>query len=969
MSPTWLESLGTWSCSRPAALLLALLVVPYLWWWKNSRLDLPTSRRPWALTIRLVILGLLVLAVSGLRLNLPRDRLSVIFLLDSSASISPGGQARARQMVRNYLERPHPQVDCGVILFAADAYLEADPLLPPAPLAFSTLIDPAGTDLARAIELGLAAFPPYASRRLVIISDGNQTRGDALSEAGMAAAQGVEIWTREMESTHGPEVWVESIDLPLSAASQAPFDIRVMVGSRVRGKAMLHFSVNGLALGSRQVELHPGRNVFFIPQRISEGGRYLYQVMVECPEDTIAVNNRAQNMVVVQGRPRLLHLGNRPADQSPLVGALRAQGLTVDAAAAMAMPVSLADLSRYQAVILNDVPAYALSAAQLAMLRSFVQDLGGGLAMVGGENGFGAGGYYHTPVEEVLPVSMDIRHRRQLPSVALVICIDKSGSMASTEHDVQKVILAREAALVTLELLGDNDLLGVLGFDSAAKWVAPLQFAANKDKIASQVATLRAGGGTDMYPALLEACTALNSSSAVLKHIIVLSDGNTEPGDFDSILRQVKQKKITLSAVALGQDADIPFMDRLARGGDGRLYITNDLGALPRIFTRDTMLASRSALREFPFRARPGNPHPVTRGIALEGAPELRGYVVTSPKSRATIALQAPGGDPLLACWRSGLGKSLAFTSDEGHRWAGAWTGWKGFSPLWSQGLRWVLPDVGRSPFISSISFAADWGTLVVEERTEAATTSSGVLRARGTDPAGRPISVTLLQTASNRFEGHFPAAASGYYMFSLADEAGNPLPGSGFGASRPSPAEYRSFGTNNYLLHRLAEETGGRVMSAADDPFIPSRRRARVPREAWPILVALALALFPLDIALRRVFLPEDWLTRLRKRWGRYRRHIPPAGSPTLTRLGAVKRGVREQAQRHQAVPGETLIDLMKKQKASTRPEPTMAPLTREAPPAPPSPASPADTGGVADGLSTMERLKKARREGRDSR
>jgi uncharacterized membrane protein len=869
---------------RPSALWLLLLVIPVVLASARSRARLPRPRHRLALAVRLAGIVLLVLALGGLRWITRSDRLSVMFVIDRSLSVSASGRAWSADYVRQALSARRPGDTVGVVVFGRDAAIDVESAERSSVGAPSAVIDADGTDISRALSLAEAAFPQDQARRIVLLSDGAETHGDAQAEAGSAAERGVSIWTACPPRSEGREVLVDRVEAPAVPRKDEPFELRVTVKSSGATAAALLVKRNGIDVGRVPLTLHHGDNVFFVPQTLHEAGVYDWQVTVEAEGDTEPGNNTSSAVAAVEGPPRVLYLVGDDAQPGYVPAMLAAQGLAVDVATARHLPTSLVELERYASVVLANVSALAVSDRQMSLLASYVKDLGGGLVMIGGPDGFGAGGWYRTPVEDVLPVRMDIRKRKSLPTVGLALVIDKSGSMADMAGGLEKMALARESAIATLEMLGPYDWIGVIAFDEAAKWVVEMQPAKDPRAIAAQVASLRAGGGTALYPGLLEAYGALLEVKAPVRHAIVLSDGATAPGDFDGLLAKMRAAHITVSTVAIGQDADRPFMQKLARSGGGAAYYTDNASLLPRIITRDAVLSSHSALVEEPFIPRGGDPHPITRGLGGK-VPALLGYDMTTAREHASVPLLTPQGDPLLAAWRSGLGKSVAFTSDDGRRWSGRWSGWSAAPGLFSQAVRWTISELEGGAI--RLRARVDGATLRVTAETGPGESLEGVVL----DGEGKRHPLALEQTGPGRFEGQLASAGPGGYMVRVRDPRNGDARKAGVVVSY-SP-ELRRLEPDRFLLGRIAALSGGREQPSPSAVFAPPSEPVRVGRDGWPLLVLIAAALFPLDVALRRVFLPAGWWARM---WTRSGQAVVESARGAQT-LGALKAARRPRA------------------------------------------------------------------------
>jgi Ca-activated chloride channel homolog len=524
------------------------------------------------------------------------------------------------------------------------------------------------------------------------------------------------------------------------------------------------------------------------------------------------------------------------------------------------MPDGLADLQNYELVILSNVPATALTQRQMEIARTYVQDLGGGLMMLGGEQSFGLGGYYKSVLEEVLPVRSDFEKEKEKPSLAMVLVIDKSGSMGG-----EKIELAKEAAKSAAELLGGSDKLGVIAFEGDSFWISEMQSASNKGRIIDDISRLEAGGGTNMYPAMEEAFAALQAAVAKLKHVIILSDGISAPGDFEGIANDMATSRITISTVGVGSGADEQLLEEIARIGQGRYYFTADPTSIPQIFAKETVAASKSAIDEQPFLPQVVRPSQTLADIDFEAAPFLLGYVMTRVKPTSELILATEKGDPLLAWWRYGLGMTVAFTSDAKSRWAAEWLSWPGYGKFWAQLVRHAMRKSETKGVLVEVKQQGRSATVTVDAVDAAgrylnqAETELTVI-----DPQLRNRKLPMIQTAPGRYMARFDTPQPGAYHLELAPKS------QGTVAYRQSRGlmvgyadELRLRPTNETLLKSLAQVTGGAHAPAPSDVFAETDRTAERTTPLWPYLLMTAASLLVLDVALRRIDfnLLADWL------------------------------------------------------------------------------------------------------------
>jgi hypothetical protein len=442
--------------------------------------------------------------------------------------------------------------------------------------------------------------------------------------------------------------------------------------------------------------------------------------------------------------------------------------------------------------------------------------------------------------------------------------------MATGDEKVTKLDLAKEAAHLVVDLLDDRNEVGVMSWDTEFIWDAPVRSAKDKAAIHHAIATIKAGGGTDGYPALKESYAVLFERPALLKHVIFLSDGQMTRGDFAGLIRRMAKDKITVSSVAIGKDADVQLMFDIAKWGRGRFYYTEDTQTIPRIFTLETQLASKASLIEQPFRPIvSSSSHEVLQDIDWKNAPPLGGYVATTLKGSAEQLLMTHQEDPLLATWRYGLGRAAAFTSDAKAKWGVLWLRWGAFNKFWGQLTRWTLRTGSRSDTVATVERRDGAGEMTVEavdsrgEFINFLEAQVGVVA-----PDKQRSVVELEQVAPGRYRGRFPAGEEGVYLIGLAQRRGEQMIGSQLaGLVVPYAREFRDLGVDETLLRELAELTGGGVLAQPKDTFLQARRRSRLSVELWPWLVGCVAVLLLPEIGLRRI--GPGLLAGLRRRLG----------------------------------------------------------------------------------------------------
>jgi uncharacterized membrane protein/uncharacterized protein YegL len=964
----------------------------------GARRRLGSGRRRAALLVRSLLLAALVLAFAGFQLVLPVDRLATVFVLDLSDSVGEAGRDDSLQFVRDSLkEMPEGDV-AGIVAFGKEALVERLPSdLQEVDRVRSTPVTGA-TDIGEALRLATALFPDDAQKRIVLLSDGNDTTGAGQMEAALAAARGVQVETRVVGLDGRDEVLVERLTTPSTSRIGEEFDAAADIRSTVAQPATIRLFADGALLETKRVELVAGLNRVAFRVRPNEANLHVFRVVVEAAQDTFSQNNRADSSTIVKGEPRILMLRGDEKVSAELIEALELEQQEVDSIVPEALPNNISGLLDYDSIVLVDVPRIRLSDRQLQLLQSYVKDVGRGLVMIGGSRSFGAGGYQKTPLEESLPVDMGVRDREKQPDVALVVVIDKSGSMDACHCNtfegggggsgiggVRKVDIGKEAIMRAAAAMSAQDELGVVAFDESAHWVvrtAPLGTLGN---IQGAIAGINPVGNTNIFAGLEQAVGSLEEARATRRHIILLTDGWSSSGQYKDILARMKAAGITLSTVGAGGGSN-PFLEGLAKDGGGRFYDATNPSSIPDIFLKETQQVAGQQIIEETFFPIQTSDSPILRGI--EGLPQLLGYNGTTAKPAANTVLVTARDDPLLAQWQYGLGRSVAWTSDSTAKWARNWLAWGGFSRFFSQLVSWTFP--GEESGGIEATFVSDGSTTKLRVQsvdTDGSPRDFYSTSAVVVGPDFEPILADLVQVAPGIYEKELGEVEPGAYAVRITQSRpGDPALGRTVGIVAPTAAEYRLLGTNQPFLATLRAATGGRAIETPLEPWVHDLATTASFTQLWPLLLVLALLLWPLDIALRRVSLGRRELADAR-RWVGERRWRRVAARPVAVddmfaargrAAGAGARAAMLRGDTPQQAPlagpgaGVSTPPAIRPVVSSTPGQalpgpgrPQVAPPAAGPTPGRPEPAAPAATVAPAEG-DTLARLREAKKRAR---
>ncbi len=1008
---------------RPGWLvLLPILGFLVYYWSKKSLSGLGRWRRRLAITARFAVLSLIVLALAEPQIVWRNDRLTTLYAVDLSQSVPRDKIEPMLNFVRqSTLEHRQAEDLAGMVVFSKNARVE----VPPAPseirfLGVESSLDTDNTDLAGALKLAMGSFPEDSARRIVVISDGNQNRGNAFEQALQAKAQGIQIDVLPVNYNYDnqQEVLVEKVSLPSDVKVGETVNLNVVLRATAPAKGQLQVfqsdSKGGRtpATGNEQpipVDLPRGVSVFTLKQVITEASFYRF-VAEFIPDrntaDSRAVNNIAEGFTHARGAAKVLLIESKRGEHASLIKALREKKIEVDTLLAPTidgggdvggdqLPTDIGQLQPYDAVILGNVPKDSFSANQIALLEKNVHDMGAGLVMLGGSSSFGAGGWRNTPVEKALPVDMEIKSMKVTGKGALVMIMHAS---EIAEGNYWQKVVAQEA----LKTLSPMDMAGMLHWQGTESWLFTLRnIEGNRDIMLRAIDRMTPGDMPDFDPSLIMAAKALGATDAASRLIIVISDGDPTPPSARAIaaLKQAKVQVTSVLTAAHGNDVQgLRTMQDLATQTKGRFYNVTSPRALPRIYQKETRMISRPLIFE---RGQPWAPVLAGSTEPIQGLPNsypgITGLVLTSLKENELVEcpLQSPEPkgqvNPLLAHWNYGLGRSVAFTSDAGFKWTTGWQNWDHYAAFWSQVIRWSMRPTDNGNLSMTLR-REDGKVKVLVDALDKRQQFLNFLQIQGAvvrpdsavnspDKNPKENQLQLVQTAPGRYEATIEnAEARGNYFVSLAYKGPDGSKGIvSSGVSVPYSEEYKELRSNQDELESLARITGGSVYdwkTKNDVIDLPATVKNNNPfrrdemtkpasgyQDIWPQLLAAAAFVFLTDVGVRR--LAPDFSAILAK----LRKPQPANSNQTdagahLGRLKATKDQARQgQPQRQDSGSSEDFAGRLARQAESRLSESSAKPDSSSASVASATPQP--TTQKPAESFSYTERLLAAKRKG----
>jgi Mg-chelatase subunit ChlD len=848
-------------------LLVPLLGITGIWFgWRRRRFSKV------ALGLRLLVVALLAIGLAEPMLASGSGAGGAVFVVDRSDSIGEAARDTADRWLQDTLAAAPADRRAALVAFGSQPVLAAPPQLAGsfgdvtstiAPIS----IDASFTDIGSA--LGLArALPLSGGRRVVLLSDGGENVGQALDQAAQAAQEGVPIDVVAIPGVSSEDLRVDGVSAPTSAWEGEPITVLAGVESSHSGQGKTDLLVDGKVWATQETNLPEGlSSQAFTVDNLPPGFHELdVRVSGDAQADQRADDNQAPHGIVVRNRPRILLVVPDGADPGVMKGILERGGSDVTVTAPADVPSRISELGAWDGFVLDNVPATALTFDQVAGLREVTRSLGRGLVVIGGTSSYGPGGYAGSPLEDALPVTVKVTDGRERQRVALLLIMDKSGSMGYDPLGGKgKIEMAKEAARLAERALSQGDQVGLLVFNDRQEWVVPMTTIgdeASRQDIERKIEAIEPDGGTEILPALSVGIDAIRNAEADARHVILLSDGKSRTGTRESyqrLLDDALSDRMTLSTIAIGEDADTDLLNFLADEGGGRYHFTSTDEEIPQVTLEEARSAGSQSIIRGAFRPIQTAPSPILAGIDPNSLPDLAGYDFAEAKPDAQVILTSDREDPVLAKWQYGLGRVVAWTADDGSDLAAPWALWDGFDMFWAAAVRWALPDPERRPLtvsthregtdvVLTVTAAGDSGDFADSVPTFATVTSA----------SGEPLAASeLTQTAPGEYSLRLPSPSPGAYAVEVRQERDTGPLTEVAGITVPPSPESLPATNGASLLASLAARTGGRVLSldapgSVWDAPAPGGNPLREHRAVWYYPVGLALILFVFDIASR---------------------------------------------------------------------------------------------------------------------
>ncbi|MBR4759638.1 MAG: VWA domain-containing protein, partial [Lachnospiraceae bacterium] len=748
---------------RRICILIALLLViaDLLLFVKRKRYHGKTAYVMAGLTVLLLLLALFDLHLPGRQTGQ-----ATIFLADLSDS-NAGNLQQMETYLKDCIDKKPANDFYALVTFGEDT--QVDQFLTKNDFFAGMQTSPAAhaTDMEAAVSTGISMLPEGSAGRLVLLTDARQNRGDIRNMTPAITAGGIELCGLFFETETGNDCYIADAKMPTSLHPGDAYRLDVSVESNYDTPARIEISSGSRVISQKEVQLSKGSNSFVFAMQVSGEESESFQISVHAQGDTCDKNDTYHAYADVRQREKLLVVAGEEGTNAELEKVLTGGGVDYDTVSAKNMPDDLTSLLAYRAVLLDNVYIGKLPAGFLEQLKTYVRDYGCGLIACGGEDSFALGGYRDSVLEEVLPVDMEPRGIDSSPPIAMIMVIDHSGSMSASDNGrITRLDLAVEAASRAVDNFSSKDYVGVVTFDDRPTWQVPVVQVKDKQAIKDSIQSVAEGGGTMIFPALEEATKGILECPAEMKHILLLTDGQGETTNFTAVTNVLKQNNVTLSTVAVGDDADTRLLASLANDCGGRAYLSDAQQDIPRIFAKEVFMSGESYLQNGDFSLKVNTSDELAKGLFEEGWPMISGYVASTPKNGATQVLTSDKDDPILTVWQYGLGRTIAWNTDARGVWSGGFSGQEDYAGLWrricdySFGMETVAGD-----HVEVVKDSISGRNVAVY--TAAEYTDGSAVTGLYTDPDGKQGELTFAAKKPGEFEAQLPENEPGIYHIS----------------------------------------------------------------------------------------------------------------------------------------------------------------------------------------------------------
>jgi len=808
------------------------------------------------LAVRIVGTLLVLLALFGVSINRRDTANTTIFLVDVSNS-NAQNLSDMETYLKDTLHRMPPDNQYGIVTFGKNSLVEQFLTKENRFSQIMSLPDKTATNFEDALLRAMTMIPKNGAGRIVLLTDGKETKGSLVNTASALLSGQIELLAMLYEAGQGQDAYIEKVEMPGYLYQGDAYSMTVTVESNYETDAKLQIWMGTMQTQSYDVYLNRGTNQFKFSQEVTGESVENFEVRVEAVGDTCAENNSYHAYAVVDSAPRILVISGMKEDSTQYGNLLQSANCNYNIVSAINAPATLEELLEYKSIVLENVYLTDLPDGFLENIETYVKDYGCGLVCLGGEESYALGGYRESVLETVLPVDMELRGVDEVPTTAMIMVIDHSGSMSSPAGDgATNLDLAVTAAETAVDQMRNTDYVGVISFDDSFSWVVEPVLASDKDKIKEKIRTIAEGGGTTIQPSLKEALSGAAGCDADIRHVILLTDGQGESRDYSAIVTAYNSAEVTLSTVAVGEGADAGLLEQIAEDCKGRYYYSDIATDIPKIFAREVFLSGDTYLQNGVFGLSVNGSNEITRGLFEGGWPSIYGYVSATPKNASNVLIASEKDDPVLTVMQYGLGHTAAWNSDVTNEWTAGYAGKEDYVQLWKRIIDYSVGNTLIGEDSVEVVTAGGYTQLVYHAIEDGQQTK---VEAVYTDPEGNTKTAPLYATAPGKYEAKLEADMTGIYNLSVRRVDDGAIVNAVTTAAAVQYSDEYKFDIDADAFTDFVKHYGT-LLEAGDNIWKQRKSEAKEKYELTKWLILLAILWFVMDVAFRRFhFLPQD--------------------------------------------------------------------------------------------------------------
>lgn len=835
-------------------IILALLVIEWIVYVRQMR-----YRGTFYLAVRCAGVVMLLAALFGVAVNRKDAANTTIFLVDISNS-NEQNLSGMEEYLDGVLAQMPKENQYGIVTFGKNSLVEQFLTKEDHFSQIMSLPDKTATNFEDAVSRALAMIPANGAGRIVILTDGKETKGDLASTASALAARQVELLAMTYEVSQGQDAYIENVELPSYLYQGDKYSMTVTVESNYETDAQIQIWMGTNQTDAYDVHLNRGTNQFKFQQTVTGENVESFEARVVADGDTCGENNSFHAYSVVDSVPKVLLVTGMGEDSAQYEKVLLAAGCNYNRVSALNAPDTLEGLLEYKSILLENVYLSDLPEGFLENIETYVKDYGCGLVCMGGDDSFALGGYRESVLETVLPVDMELRGVDEIPSMAMVMVIDHSGSMSTPAgNGATNLDLAITAAETAVDQMRSTDYVGVIAFDDRYQWIVNPTPASDKQAIKAQIETIAEGGGTTIKPSLWAALEGVKDCDVSIRHVVLLTDGQGESRNYGDVTAAYNDADVTLSTVAVGDGSDARLLEQIADECGGRYYYSDIAADIPKIFAQEVFLSGDTYLQNGTFALSVNGASEITGGLFEGGWPSIFGYVSATPKSASRVLIASEKDDPVLTTMQYGLGHTVAWNTDVTNEWTAGYAGEDDYVQLWKRIVDYSAGNASIGEDSVDVVTAGGYTSVVYDALDYGENTR---VEAVYTDPDGNTQTAPLTAVAPGRYEAKLDTDLTGIYNLSIRRIDDGSISNAITTAAVVQYSDEYKFGVDTAAFTGFVERYG--AMLKPGENFWKQRKsetRERYELAKW--LILLAILWFVLDIAFRRFhFLPQD--TRL---------------------------------------------------------------------------------------------------------